>query len=259
MQIGLFEIIALIINFFVLLFVLQKLFYKPVTQIMEERQQKIEDNIRNAERKNEEAEALIRTYEKKMSEIEREKSETMSEAVKEAEEYKRNLVEKYEKEAEGKRSAFLADAREDQEAIGAEIRNFMVKGTVDIARNLVDSFKREDLETYLFEALLERIRTFSEENPEGTRSREGGAFILISAGEVDERKKEQLEYVLQENRLEITSLEMREDPSLVAGYMLKMPDYTIYSSISHFVDKKEEQLKEFLEQVVRDRGEDYDA
>lgn len=259
MQISLFEIIALIINFFVLLFVLQKLFYKPVTQIMEERQQKIEDNIRNAERKNEEAEALIRTYEKKMSEIEREKSETMSEAVKEAEEYKRNLVEKYEKEAEGKRSAFLADAREDQEAIGAEIRNFMVKGTVDIARNLVDSFKREDLETYLFEALLERIRTFSEENPEGTRSREGGAFTLISAGEVDERKKEQLEYVLQENRLESSSLELREDPSLVAGYMLKMPDYTIYSSISHFVDKKEEQLKEFLEQVVRDRGEDYDA
>ncbi|MBO1265554.1 hypothetical protein J3A84_10965 [Proteiniclasticum sp. SCR006] len=259
MQISLFEIIALIINFFVLLFVLQKLFYKPVTQIMEERQQKIEDNIRNAERKNEEAEALIRTYEKKMSEIEREKSETMSEAVKEAEEYKRNLVEKYEKEAEGKRSAFLADAREDQEAIGAEIRNFMVKGTVDIARNLVDSFKREDLETYLFEALLERIRTFSEENPEGTRNREGGAFTLISASEVDERKKEQLEYVLQENRLESSSLELREDPSLVAGYMLKMPDYTIYSSISHFVDKKEEQLKEFLEQVVRDRGEDYDA
>ncbi|MFH5836455.1 hypothetical protein ACHAL6_10305 [Proteiniclasticum sp. C24MP] len=259
MQIGLFEIIALIINFFVLLFVLQKLFYKPVTEIMEERQQKIEDNIRNAERKNEEAEELIRTYERKLSEIEKEKAETMNEAVKEAEEYKKNLVEKYEKEAEGKKSAFLADVREDQEAIGVEIRNFMVKGSVDIARNLVDSFKREDLETYLFEALLERIRTFAEENHERSQGKEVGAYILISAEKVDERKKEQLEYVLQENRLEIASLEMREDPSLVAGYMLKMPDYTIYSSISHFVDKKEEQLKEFLEQVVRDRGEDYDA
>ena len=258
MQISLFEIIALIINFFVLLFLLQKLFYRPVMKIMEERQQKIEDSISNAERKNEEAQELIRTYEQKMSEIEKEKMEIMNEAVKEAGEYKRDLVEKYEKEAEVKKSAFMEDVREDREAIRAEIRTFMVKGTVDIARNLVDSFKREDLENYLFEALLERIRTFSEENPEGAR-REGGAFILISAGEVDERKKEQLEYVLQENRLETTSLELREDPSLVAGYMLKMPDYTIYSSISHFVDRKEEQLDHFLEQLVRERGEGHDT
>jgi len=258
MQISLFEIIALIINFFVLLFLLQKLFYRPVMKIMEERQQKIEDSISNAERKNEEAQELIRTYEQKMSEIEKEKMEIMNEAVKEAGEYKRDLVEKYEKEAEVKKSAFMEDVREDREAIHAEIRTFMVKGTVDIARNLVDSFKREDLENYLFEALLERIRTFSEENPEGAR-REGGAFILISAGEVDERKKEQLEYVLQENRLETTSLELREDPSLVVGYMLKMPDYTIYSSISHFVDRKEEQLDHFLEQLVRERGEGHDT
>ena len=258
MQISLFEIIALIINFFVLLFLLQKMFYRPVMKIMEERQQKIEDSISNAERKNEEAQELIRTYEQKMSEIEKEKMEIMNEAVKEAGEYKRDLVEKYEKEAEVKKSAFMEDVREDREAIHAEIRTFMVKGTVDIARNLVDSFKREDLENYLFEALLERIRTFSEENPEGAR-REGGAFILISAGEVDERKKEQLEYVLQENRLETTSLELREDPSLVVGYMLKMPDYTIYSSISHFVDRKEEQLDHFLEQLVRERGEGHDT
>lgn len=258
MQISLFEIIALIINFFVLLFLLQKLFYRPVMKIMEERQQKIEDSISNAERKNEEAQELIRTYEQKMSEIEKEKMEIMNEAVKEAKDYKMGLVEKYEKEAEVKKSAFMEDVREDREAIHAEIRTFMVKGTVDIARNLVDSFKREDLENYLFEALLERIRTFSEENPEGAR-REGGAFILISAGEVDERKKEQLEYVLQENRLETTSLELREDPSLVAGYMLKMPDYTIYSSISHFVDRKEEQLDHFLEQLVRERGEGHDT
>lgn len=258
MQISLFEIIVLIINFFVLLFLLQKMFYRPVMKIMEERQQKIEDSISNAERKNEEAQELIRTYEQKMSEIEKEKMEIMNEAVKEAGEYKRDLVEKYEKEAEVKKSAFMEDVREDREAIHAEIRTFMVKGTVDIARNLVDSFKREDLENYLFEALLERIRTFSEENPEGAR-REGGAFILISAGEVDERKKEQLEYVLQENRLETTSLELREDPSLVAGYMLKMPDYTIYSSISHFVDRKEEQLDHFLEQLVRERGEGHDT
>lgn len=259
MQISLFEIIAQVINFFILLFILQKLFYNPVTEIMEKRQQKIEENITNAERKNEEAQELISKYERKMSEIEKEKTETMNEALKEAEEYKRDLVDRYRKEAEKKRSGFLMEAREDKEAIAAEIRNFMVKGTVDISRNLVDSFQRENLESYLFDALLTKISSFAEEKHEVGREEDAGKFVLISADEVDERKKEQLEYVLQENRFEIRSLEIREDPSLVAGYILKMPDYTIYSSISHFLDKKEEQLKEFLEQAVRDRGEDYDT
>lgn len=259
MQISLFQIIALIINFFVLLFLLQKLFYKPVTKIMEERQQKIEENIMNAEKMNEEAQELIQTYAKKMSEIEKEKTETMNEVRKEAEQYRKNLVERYEKEAEVKKTAFFSDAKEDQEAIGREMRNFMVKGTVDIARNLVDSFRREDLESHLFEALLERIRTFAEESPERGHGEEEGRFILISAEKVDERKKEQLEYVLRENRFDVTSIEVREDPSLGAGYMLKMPDYTIYASISHFADQKEKQLKEFLEQMVRDRGEEYET
>jgi len=256
MQITLFEIIALVINFFVLLFILQKLFYSPVTKIMEERQQKIEENITNAERKNKEAHELITEYEKKMSEIEKEKTETMNEALKEAEEYKGNLVDRYRKEAEQKKAGFLMDAREDREAIAAEMRNFMVKGTVDIARNLVDSFQRENLESYLFDALLSKISTFAEEKHDVGRQEDTGRFVLICADKVDERKKEQLEFVLQENRFEVRSLEIREDPTLVAGYMLKMSDYTIYSSISHFLGKKEEQLKEFLEQSLRDRGEE---
>ena len=259
MQITLFEIIALVINFFVLLFILQKLFYSPVTDIMEERQRKIEENITNAERKNEEAHELITAYEKKMSEIEKEKTETMNEALKEAEEYKRNLVDRYRKEAEQKKTGYLMEAKEDREAIAAEMRNFMVKGTVDIARNLVDSFQRENLESYLFDALLSKISSFAEEKHDVRRQEDAGRFVLISADKVDERKKEQLEFVLKENRFDVRSLEIREDPSLVAGYMLKMSDYTIYSSISHFIDKKEEQLKEFLEKSLRDRGEDDDA
>lgn len=259
MQITLFEIIALVINFFVLLFILQKLFYNPVTEIMEERQRKIEENITNAERKNEEAQKLISKYESKIREIEKEKTETMNEALKEAEEYKSNLVERYKKEAEQKKAGFLMEAKEDREAIAAEMRNFMVKGTVDIARNLVDSFQRENLESYLFDALLSKISSFSEEKHEVRRQEDEGRFVLICADKVDERKKEHLEFVLQENRFDVRSLEIREDPSLVAGYMLKMSDYTIYSSISHFLDKKEEQLKGFLEQSLRDRGEDDDA
>jgi len=62
MNINWFEIIAQIVNFFILLFILKKLFYKPVIKAMKDREERI-DNIREeATKKREEADELIQQY-----------------------------------------------------------------------------------------------------------------------------------------------------------------------------------------------------
>ncbi|HSL87640.1 MAG TPA: hypothetical protein VK861_11945, partial [Bacteroidales bacterium] len=189
MQISVFEIIAQIINFFILLFILKKLFYSPVKEIMEKRQAMIEENISNAERKNSEANELISKYEKKLSEIEIEKAEKMNETKKEAEEYRRKLIEKYQAEADDKKAAFLAEVKEEKDDFAREVRDLMARGTVDIARNLFGQFERETLEEHLFDALIRKNRSFSEEMKEGAAMDDDGRFVLVSAGKVDEEKK----------------------------------------------------------------------
>ena len=42
MQIEWFEILAQVFNFFILLLILRKIFYKPINQVMENRQEKID-------------------------------------------------------------------------------------------------------------------------------------------------------------------------------------------------------------------------
>ena len=259
MQISVFEIIAQIINFFILLFILKKLFYSPVKEIMEKRQAMIEENISNAERKNSEANELISKYEKKLSEIEIEKAEKMNETKKEAEEYRRKLIEKYQAEADDKKAAFLAEVKEEKDDFAREVRDLMARGTVDIARNLFGQFERETLEEHLFDALIRKIRSFSEEKKEGAAMDDDGRFVLVSAGKVDEEKKTKLKDALDASRFEVSELEYREDDSLVAGYVLQMQDYTIFSSISHYMDKKEQQMVEYFEQAVEDRSEQYDT
>lgn len=259
MQITLFEIIAGIINFFVLLFILNKLFYKPVREVMEKRQQNIEENIRSAERKNSEAEELIKTYEKKLSEFETEKTEKMIETKKEAEIYRKNLIKKYEEEALGKREAFLSEVREDKDAMASEIRALMAKGTVEIARSMLDQMRGRELDDHLFEALITKIGSFAEEYREKAGREDGRRLVFVYANKPDEEKKTRLERMLRESGMSAEGLDFREDPSLVAGYELQMQDYTIHSSLSHYLDKKEEQMSDYFEEAVRDRSDEYDT
>ena len=55
-------LIAQILNFFVLVLILAKFAYKPLLQIMEERKQRIENDLLQAQRAKEEAETLQADY-----------------------------------------------------------------------------------------------------------------------------------------------------------------------------------------------------
>ncbi|HSL85987.1 MAG TPA: F0F1 ATP synthase subunit delta, partial [Bacteroidales bacterium] len=158
-----------------------------------------------------------------------------------------------------KKAAFLAEVKEEKDDFAREVRDLMARGTVDIARNLFGQFERESLEEHLFDALIRKIGSFSEEKKEGAAMDDDGRFVLVSAGKVDEEKKTKLKDALDASRFEVSELEYREDDSLVAGYVLQMQDYTIFSSISHYMDKKEQQMVEYFEQAVEDRSEQYDT
>ncbi|UJF16458.1 hypothetical protein LZ578_04960 [Jeotgalibaca sp. MA1X17-3] len=73
MEISWFEIAAQIVNFFVLLIILQYFFYKPITKAMADRKERILKAEKAADSKMSEAEELIKTYDDKIEDIESEK------------------------------------------------------------------------------------------------------------------------------------------------------------------------------------------
>ena len=77
MQINWFEVFAQILNFFILLFLLNKFLFKPVMAAMEKREEEIANTVKNAEVKLAEAESLVENYEKKISEIKLQEDEKM--------------------------------------------------------------------------------------------------------------------------------------------------------------------------------------
>lgn len=67
LNLSIIEMILTVINLFVLYFLLKKFLFKPVTAMIERRQQEIEDEIANTASQKKQAEQVLQEYNSKMS------------------------------------------------------------------------------------------------------------------------------------------------------------------------------------------------
>lgn len=109
-----------IANFLVLLFLLKKMLYKPMLQMLDDRKQGIEDAINNAETAKIEAEKLRKEYETRLAEARQEAQDILGKATKLGEEMKQEIVTSAQNEAnKAIQRAQEEIARERDQAVAA--------------------------------------------------------------------------------------------------------------------------------------------
>ena len=84
MQIDYFTIFAQIINFLILVFLLRHFLYRPVTKLMEEREQKIVSRLQDVEKKKKEAEQELESSRKMLQDLSSKRDVMMSSAAQDA-------------------------------------------------------------------------------------------------------------------------------------------------------------------------------
>ena len=246
MNISWFEIVAQIINFFIILFILQKLLYKPVMKAMAQRQERIERAQVEADAKMKDATELMDAYDKKIEEIQKEKSEILEEARAQAQEKKDSLLASYQKEAEAKRHAYLKEVEEEKESFTRRLRNSLGEGAVKIAAHILSTLSSKDLEDEVFRAFMAQLQDLKKSIPDFEPSQEGSVQIH-SFKDVSQKEKAAIEDALKEQLQNIKELEYETDPSLVLGYALYLQDYTVHTNIKNYLDEIEKEIIKSLD------------
>lgn len=150
-------IIWTIINFVLLLLLLGKLAWKPITQALAKREQTINDAIDQAERAKQEAEALIAENRKAMAEAEAEAQGLLRESREYADEVRAGAMEKAEADAsqliDRARAEIERSKKEALNQLRAEVASLAVGASEKILKEEIDSEKGKKLvESYLAEA-----------------------------------------------------------------------------------------------------------
>ena len=247
MQIDWFEIVAQIINFFIILFILQKLLYKPVINMMETRQERIQKDQIEAEEKMNKAEELISEYDTKIAGVEDEKREILDDARDQAQERKQELLETYKEEAENKRQVYLDEIEDEKELFIKNLRKKLGQNAVKIASHILSNISSKELEDEIFNTFLENIRNLKDNIEEPGLLDEEKDIELYSAEELSQDKKEKIKEVLGEQVENLDHLEFEVDEDLILGYQLSLETYTVHTDIKNYLDSIEEEIIEEIE------------
>ncbi|WP_409227146.1 F0F1 ATP synthase subunit delta [Gudongella sp. SC589] len=247
MQIEWFEILAQVFNFFILLLILRKIFYKPVNQVMESRQQKIDQLLGEAEEKMANANSLMDEYQAKLARLESEEEATIREARKKAEDMKEDLLEKYKKEADRRREEFLREIEDDKNRLSREIQTSLGQNSVKIARQILSYITDQDLEEEYFESFLNKIDKLEEAASDFEISFQEEKFEFVSADEISKEKKATLEAALKEKFKNFKELRYSVDEDLVMGYELRLESYVLNSSLKKYLEQTEINILKTIE------------
>lgn len=249
MEISWFEIGAQIINFFLLLFILNKLFYKPVIKAMENRRVRIFKAEKEAKEKMEQAETLINDYDKKILSIEKEKTHILDRHRRQALEEKESLLVKYEKEARDKREIYLKEIEEEKEFFIKRLRQELGSKAVEIASKILSTISSKDLEEEVFRAFIEDLKGLKERIPHKDSLYKESQINLYSARELKEKEKDQIKASLEESMTNVEDISFEINKDLILGYELNLESYTVHNSIKTYLNEIEGDISSLLESL----------
>ncbi len=130
-------LLAQIINFCIIVFVLTKLLYKPILTMLEKRKKEIEAGLQLTEKMREEEEKFNEKKQKMLETTRKEAQEILEEARKQAKEEEKEIITEAHKQAEQIIVKGRADIELQREVMGKEVQASAVQLAVAMATRLL--------------------------------------------------------------------------------------------------------------------------
>ncbi len=245
MSINWFEVIAQIFNFFLILFILQKLLYKPVLKAMAEREKRTHEAQVEADKKMSDANKLVTRYERKVADIEKEKRSILDDAKIQAEQTKEDLLEQYRTEAESKRQAYLKEIEDEKQNFIISLRKNLGNSAVKIASHLLESISSKEIENEVFRTFIDNLKDLRHNIPNFDDLEEEKVDIH-SFRDLSKEERQAIEDVLHEYGDIIKTIEYQTDSDLILGYELNLETYTVHANIENYLNIIEKEIIENL-------------
>ncbi len=145
-----------VVAFLVLLFVLGKFAFPPITKMLDERAEKIRESLEKAEDTRVEAERLLDEYKAQMAEARAEAAQVIEQGRKVAESMRAEILAKAREEAEAEKAKAVAAITAEKESAMAELKGEVADLSVAVAGKIIgSSLSKTDHEALIDKYLAE--------------------------------------------------------------------------------------------------------
>lgn len=256
LDIDIVTIIAEILNFLVIAVVLYFVLFKPTLKRINKRAEEKEDLLKEAKRKEQQAEEKLSQIEKRLSDIDSEIEERLQEAYQQAQKDSETLLEATEKEAEKILKDAEKEAAKRQQQEIEQLQEDLVDTILDIcgevlsktAPNIIHENLVEDLNAEIWELGkkdMRQVRAIRDSLAE----REPTVFVT-SAKELSPDQQRNLIRTFSALADSNISMEIEMNPDLIAGIRVRMGDLVVENTLDMELSELKSDVINALEESV---------
>jgi F-type H+-transporting ATPase subunit b len=142
-------LVASIINFFVLVWLLQKVLYKPVVKLLEERKKNVEDKLAAAQRKEEQATAKEQEYQRHLVESKNEVQQALKRAARQGDAMKEEIIAQAQAKAQEIIARAQKQAQEEQLKMWHQFQEDLGRLALNLAKKVVGQLDEQHYQTMM--------------------------------------------------------------------------------------------------------------
>jgi len=241
-----FTIIAQIINFLILIYLLKRFLFHRIIQIMDEREKQITDRMQDAETAKEAAQKELEEQRRIREELQEKWNEMLAQAKKDAQKKREELVKdarsKIDEEQKNWREAIL----KQRTAFLRDLRHLSCEQVCQMSRKVLADLAGEKLENQLIENFLIQLGKLSkEEKDDFVRfiNKDERKIWVDSSFQLTGKKESEIRKILEKIVGDKVEINFKVSPKLICGIETRTEGKKISWNIENYLDGLEEQLK----------------
>jgi len=250
MLIDWFTVAAQVVNFLVLVWLLQRFLYKPILNAIDSREKQIADELADASTKQSQAQEERDEFQTKNAEFNQQRDELLSMAKDEATAERQRLLEEARQAADTLRARQMDSLKREQISLNAEISRRTQEEVFSIARKTLADLAGVGLEERISVAFTRRLHGLDEQTmgdlAEALRASPDAALVR-SAFDLPPEQQAAIQRALNETFAEEIQLRFETAPDLVSGIELTASGQKIAWSIAEYLASLKKHVDDLLE------------
>ncbi len=253
MLIDWFTIIAQIINFLILVWLLKRFLYKPILKAMDAREKMIAAQLTEAQKKMAETEQERRVLKDKNEDFDRKKEAMLKQAAQKAEELGKRMHLDARDEINRLQARWHEALRQEKDTFKRELIDRAQKEVFALAGRTLEDLAGSQLEERMAHIFIQRLKDMVQD--EKTRiitiiQSSGAPVIIRSAFNLSESLCQKIETAIQEVLSKDIRVNFVTAPDLISGIELYTEGYKISWTIAGYLSSMESSMEKILDRTA---------
>ena len=223
----LYTIIAQLINFSVLLFILNKFLYKPILKTMDKRREDIKNKIEKTQNKLEESDKLKEEYFNKLQEVEKENIALRKQALEDIKKFKDSELQKVKEDISLKKDKFNDYLNLEQKSLIENFNENLSDLFVEYSNNILQVLANSTLQDELVNNFMQKINDLTDEKVESVNKLNVEDMYISSNDELTDKQKDFIKDSLVKKGFKFKDIQYTVDKKLILGIELKAKSYVL--------------------------------